>query len=106
MAYAGLFNEPIEIWRFTKSKNEYGEEVVDSEKVRDSRAKVTHLSGSRTLRNNEIQYPYNKQFVLRIHEPIDENMMIKWEGHFYRVMSIDKDRQMQQQIIICEIVNE
>lgn len=106
MAYAGLFNEKIEIWKFIKEQNDYGEQVTKSEKVRDSRAKVQHLSGSRTLKNNEIQYPYNKSFVLRIHEPIDENMWIRWEGNFYRVLSIDKDRQMQQQTIICEIVNE
>lgn len=106
MAYAGLFNEVIEIWRFTKTQNEYGELVTVTEKVRDSRAKVVHLSGSRSVRNNEIQYPYSKEFVLRIHEPIDENMMIKWHCHFYRVLSIDRDREKQQTVVITEIVNE
>ena len=104
--YAGLLNEKIEIWRFIKEQNEYGELVTKSEKVRDSRAKVVHLSGSRILRNNEIQYPYSKEFVLRIHEPIDENMMIKWQEHFYRVLSIDRDREKQQTVVITEIVNE
>ena len=106
MAYAGSFNEPIEIWRFIKEQNEYGELVTKSEKVRDSRAKVQHLSGSRTLRNNEIIYPYSKSFVLRIHECIDENMMIKWYDHFYRILSIDRDRELQHQVIVCEVVNE
>lgn len=104
--YAGLLNEAIEIWRYTKTQNEYGELVTTTEKVRDSRAKVIHLSGSRTLRNNEIQYPYSKEFVLRIHEPINEDMMIKWQGHFYRVLSIDRDREKQQTVVITEIVNE
>lgn len=105
-SYLDASQQQIEIWRFIKTKNAYGEEIVTSEKVRDTRAKVAHLSGSRTLKNNEIQYPYNKQFVLRIHEQIDEDMLIKWEGHFYRVLSIDRNRDLQQTTCVCEVVNE
>lgn len=104
--WAGQLNEKIEIWRFNKVPNEYGEQVTVQEKVRDSRAKVTHLSGSRTMRNDEIQYPYNKQFILRIHEPIDEDMLIKWNKKMYRILSIDRNREMQWQNIIAEIINE
>lgn len=103
---AGLLNEKIELYRFIKVKNEYGELVTQTEKVRDCRAKVSHLSGSRTVRAEEIQYPYTKQFVVRIHIDIDENMWIKWRGKFYRVLSIDPNRELQQKTIIAEIVNE
>lgn len=104
--WAGFLNEKIEIYRFTKEKNAYGELIVRSEKVRDSRAKVSHLSGSRTVRAEEIQFPYNKQFVVRFGVNIDEDMQIKWRGHFYRILSIDPNRELQQKTIICEIVNE
>lgn len=104
--WAGTLNEVIEIYRYDKLPNEYGETVVVKTKVRDCRAKVAHLSGSRVMRNDEIMYPYSKQFIIRIHEDIDEDMLIKWKGHFYRVLSIDADREKQWKNIITEIVNE
>lgn len=104
--FSGVLNEKIELYRFIKVKNEYGELVTQTEKVRDCRAKVSHLSGSRTVRADEIQYPYVKQFVIRIHINIDENMWIKWDNHFYRITSIDRNRGLQQTTIIAEIVNE
>lgn len=104
--WAGFLNEKIELYKFVKVKNEYGELVTQTEKVRDCRAKVSHLSGSRTVRAEEIQYPYTKSFTIRIHIYIDENMWIKWKNHFYKVMSIDPNRELQQKTIIAEIVNE
>lgn len=106
MAFAGLFNEPIEIYKFFRVKNDYGEEVVDREKIFSTRAKVGHTSGSRTVINNEIQYPYIRNFVLRIYAPVFEECYIKYKKKFYRVIGIDEDREMQQKVVIAEEVNE
>ena len=63
--WAGLRNEVVDIMRYTNAPNEYGEIVKTLTKEYTLRAKVNHLSGSRTVRNDEIQYPYAKTFVLR-----------------------------------------
>ena len=104
--FAGLLNEKIEVLKYIKTKNEYGEMVDTLNKEYECRAKVIHTSGSRQVLNSEIQYPYNKQFVIRIHVPIHEDNLIRWQGKLYRILSIDRDRQMQQTVIQTEVVNE
>lgn len=104
--WAGLRNESIDIMRYSNQANEYGEIVKTLVKEYTTRAKVVHLSGSRTVRNDEIQYPYNKTFVLRWKSPITEDNLIRWQGKLWRVMSIDNDKDMMQTVVITEIVNE
>lgn len=104
--WAGLRNESIDIMRYTSSPNGFGEIVKTLVKEYTTRAKVIHLSGSRTFRNDEIMYPYNKTFVLRYKSPITEDNLIKWQGNLWRVMSIDHDRDMMQTVVQTEIVNE
>lgn len=104
--FAGLLNEHIDIMKYTPTVNDYGETVNVLVKEYSTRAKVIHLSGSRTLRNDEIQYPYSKTFVLRYHAPINENNLIRWGNNLWRILSIDRDRGMQQCVIITEIVND
>lgn len=105
MAYAGLFNEQVDIMKYTPSTNEYGEVTRTLVKEYTLRAKVIHLSGSRTLRNDEVQIPYSKTFVLRYHAPIREDNLIRWDDKLWRVQSIDHDRNLQQVVVITEIVN-
>lgn len=104
--WAGLRNESIDIMRYSNQANEYGEIVKTLVKEYTTRAKVVHLSGSRTVRNDEIKYPYNKTFVLRWKSPITEDNLIRWQGKLWRVMSIDNDKDMMQTVVITEIVNE
>ena len=104
--WAGLLNEHVDIMKYVTTLNEYGETLQTLTKVYSTRAKVVHLSGSRTNRNDEIQYPYSKTYVMRYHTPIDEDNLIKWDNKLWRVISIDHDRGMQQTVIITEIVNE
>lgn len=104
--WAGLRNEVVDIMRYTNAPNEYGEIVKTLTKEYTLRAKVNHLSGSRTVRNDEIQYPYAKTFVLRYNAPITEDNLIRWQNKLWRVQSIDNDRDMKQTVVITEIVNE
>lgn len=106
MAFAGLFNEPIEVYKFFTEKNEYGEEITIRNKVFSTRAKVGHIGGSRTVINSEIQTPYMKNFVVRIYVPVFDDSFIKYNGKFWRVTSIDEDKELQQKVVITEIVNE
>lgn len=104
--WAGLRNEVVDIMRYTNAPNEYGEIVKTLTKEYTLRAKVNHLSGSRTVRNDEIQYPYNKTFVMRYNAPITEDNLIRWQNKLWRVQSIDNDRDMKQLVVVTEIVNE
>lgn len=104
--YAGLLNECIEIWDFTSTKDSKG--VVREEKYLSyqTRAKIGHTGGSRSVINDEIATPYTKNFVMRIYVPVNDTSWIKYDGKFYRVTSIDADKSMQQKVITTVLVQE
>jgi len=104
--YAGLLNEKIEIWDYTKTKSKEGIVNEGLTKTYTCRAKVGHISGSRTVINGEITTPYVKNFVVRIYVPVKDTSIIKYKDKSYQVTSIDKDPAMQQQIIIGNEIQE
>ena len=104
--FAGLLKEKIEVLKYVKTTNDYGETIDTLHKEYECRAKVIRASGARQVINHEIQYPYNKTFVIRIHVPIHEDNFIRWQNKLYRILSIDRDRDMQQTVVQTEIVNE
>ena len=106
MAFAGLFNEKIEIYDISSSRNDYGEQVDVYTLKYTTRAKVGHNSGSRTVINNEIQTPYVKNFVVRYYVPVTDTAQIKYKGKYYRITSIDPDPALQQIVVTTEIVND
>lgn len=106
MAYAGLFNEPIDIYDITSTRNDFGEKVETYTKTYSTRAKVGHIGGSRQVINNEIVTPYQKNFVVRIYVPVSDTARVKYKDKFYQVTSFDKDISLQQTTIITELVNE
>ena len=106
MAYAGLFNEKIEIYDFVKTKSDKGVVTNDKQLIYTTRAKIGHVGGSRTVINDEIAVPYSKNFVVRIYVPITDTSWIKYNDKFWRVMSIDKDKALQQEVVITELVQE
>ena len=106
MAFAGIFNEPVEIYDFVKTKSSQGIITESMELVYSTRARVSHTGGSRTVINDEITTPYSKNFVLRIYVPVTDTSWIKYENKNYRVTSIDKDRENQQQVITTQLVEE
>lgn len=104
--FAGFLNEVIEIYEFVRQKDVYGKITETKQFKCKTRAKVNHRSGSRTVINDNIQYPYTKTFVVRIYINIKEDDLIKYQDEYYRVLSIDKDKTMQQIVIEAEIVKE
>lgn len=104
--YAGLLKEVIEIYDMSASINEYGERKNELVKTFATRAKVSHSSGSRSVIDNEIQTPYVKTFVMRDYVPVLDTSWILYESKYYRVLSIDVDKDIRQKIVIAEVVNE
>lgn len=104
--FAGLLNEKVEIYDLVVTKSKTGVVNQELQKVYDTRAKVGHIGGSRQVINGEITTPYSKNFVMRIYVPVTDTSCIKYEGNFYRVMSIDRDKSMQQVVVTTELVQE
>lgn len=104
--FAGLLQEKIEIHDLVKTKSKTGVVTETLSKTYETRAKVGHISGSRTVINNEIQTPYVKNFVCRIYVPVQDTSLIKYKDKFYQVTSIDKDPELQQQVIIGREIQE
>lgn len=104
--YSGILNEVIEIWRQSTERNNYGEEEIRREFYKKTRAGVSSQGTRRTVINSEIQYPYQKFFVTRIYVDVKEDDWIKYDGRFYRILSIENNRELQNKRIDVEITNE
>lgn len=92
---AGLLKEIINIKRPTITKNEYGEDTEVYQTIGRYRARIVHNGGSRNRENDEIVFPYQKIFVVRIYCDVTENDIILHRGKEYRVLSIDKSSELQ-----------
>ena len=106
MAQAGLFDEPIKIYEVVQASNEYGEQIDTYELKYETRARIQNTSGSRINDSNEIFYSYNKIFIVRYYVPVEDFYRIYWDGHYYRINNIDKNKKLQQISIDCELVKE
>lgn len=103
---AGILKEKIEIWEPTVIETEFGDSKTTYSVFYTTRAHVIHGSGSRTNENNEIFYPTNKTFIVRNYVPVTEPMQIKFEGKFYRILSIISNKYYNDKEIYTELVNE
>ena len=103
---AGLLNEIITLYRPTITKNEFGEDIETWNTVGDYRARVVHAGGSRTNENSEMVYPYQKTFIVRIYVDIQEDDIIAFKSTRYRVLSIEKSRELQQITVSCIQIEE
>ena len=103
---AGLLNEIIEIWRPFIYKNEVGSSTTIWKKDEILRANVKHNNMNRSVQVNEVFYDQTKVFIVRRYVDIDENCRIKYQDKFYRIISIDSNRELNQKTIICDRVNE
>lgn len=106
MARAGILQEIIDIYKAHTSISDYNAQDTDYIKSYTTRANVRYDHGNRIDENGEIFYEYDKTFIVRYYVPVTEFDFIKWNGKFYRVLSIDKDRLLQQQTIRVELVND
>ena len=103
---AGLLNETIAIYRQMEMQSDYGDISTSYKEVNTTRAKVEHKLGNRTIQNDEIFYDYSKTFVVRFYVDVVDTDRIKYGTKFYRVISIEPDKEKQQKTILTELVNE
>ena len=104
---AGLLNSVISVEKPEVVSDDFGANSLQwVQHIPKTRAKVTYSSGSRANENNEIIFAYEVIFTVRIYHSITERMRILWEGRKYRILSIEEDKALQQQIIQTELINE
>lgn len=103
---SGLLNDKVEIFNQVISTNDYGETKIDYVFYKSYRAKVEHIGGGKKVSNDEIFSFYQKRFTLRVYADVKETDYIKYDNKFYRILTIDKNVQWQQKVIITELVND
>lgn len=86
------------------SRDEYGSQQVSWKEVITTRAQVIYTKGNRHSDELEVYYDHNPIFKVRHYHNINEYMRIKYEGKYYRLLSIQKD--IQVTTLITELVNE
>ena len=106
MAAAGLLNKRIEVYKPVTVTNAAGYTSIKWTKVFETRANVRQTGMSRVQQINEIFYPTTKEFIIRSYHQLDEFHRIKYQNNFYRIISIDRRREMNDILIIADLVNE
>ena len=103
---AGQLTEIIEVHRPITTINEYGEQSVHYSLIYTTKARLLHNSGNRELVNSEIFYGYVKTFFVRDYIQVGDFDWIKWNGKFYKILSITPNKQRMELEIKCELINE
>jgi head-tail adaptor len=102
---AGILQEEIQILKLTHETNEFGEPFDLYTPCYKTRAEVTPLSGGRQDVNSEVFYAHTYRFIVRRYVDVNDFDRILWKDNQYRILNIDDDRQYNQKIINCELVN-
>ena len=93
---AGLLKEVIDVYRPTTTTNGLGEQVTTYTKVNSYRARVVHRSHNRENFEGDIHYPNTQSLQLRIYVDIQDNDIIKFQEHYYRLTQAPlRDRDLQ-----------
>lgn len=103
---AGQLKDIIEFEQRELIANQFNEQVIEYHKCLTTKAQVIYSSGARSVENNEMVVNYNPVFVIRYYHAINETMRIKFNNHYYRIVSIEPQKQYQQKRIITELINE
>lgn len=103
---SGRLNEIIEIWIQDVYTSEYGDTDIRYKFAANARALVDHTTGSLSVENLELFNNYQKNFTVRFHTDVHDTDRIKYNGKFYRIITIDIDRPKQIKIIQTELINE
>lgn len=103
---AGLLKEKVFIYKPVITKTDFGDTKVDYELYYPTRAAVLWNSGNRENENNEIFFAQNKTFIIRSYVPITEQSRIKFNGKFYRVLSVEPNKVYNNLQVVAELINE
>ena len=103
---AGLLKNIIVIQYENFLINPYGEKTGIWENKFTTRARIINDSGNRNLENEEIVFNYYKTFQMRSYVPITEDDRIKWDEKYYRVLTIEHRKDLNDIIVKTELINE
>lgn len=103
---AGTLKELIEVWTPQKVKNDYGEEIIEWRKKLDTRARLIHNSGNKSVVNYEVFYSHNKMLQVRDYVDVKDFDRIKYNGQFYDVIDIEPNKDQMMQQIVIELTND
>lgn len=103
---AGQLTDIIEFYKPYDVTTDYGNIKKKWEFHYRTRASILYNSGYRTLENYEIVYPTTKTFIVRHYVNVIETMRIKYDGKYYQITSIKKNKLYNNIEIIADLVNE
>lgn len=104
---AGLMLEVIKFEQPIIETDDFGANSLRWETfINKTRAQVTYSTGNRVNENNEIIFAYEVDFTIRSYHQINERMRIIWQNRKYRILSIQRMKEQQKQIIKAELINE
>lgn len=103
---AGLLTEIIYVYKPIITISDYGEQSTSYVLDHITKARVDHTSGNRNISNGEVVFDYSKIFIVRIYNNIDELDRLKWNNKFYRILSIEPNKELQQLTITTELIND
>ena len=103
---AARLNELVEIWFLDVKTSEFGDTREEYKFASNARALVDHAGGSLSVENLELFNNYQKNFTVRIHTDVRDTDRIKYNGRFYRIITIDIDRPKQTKTIVTELIKE
>lgn len=103
---AGLLTEVVTVEQPITITDDFGANKTGWNPIINTRAKVSYSSGNRANENNEIVFTYEVLFTMRIYHQINERMRIIWKNRKYRILSIERNKEQQHQIIKTELINE
>ena len=103
---AGILKEKFDVYINKEVITEFGNKQSNWEKLYSVRCAVKNNGGGRTIENNEIVYPYTKEFIVRHYIQLAETYRLKYNDKFYRIISIEPNKYYNDKIIIAEQINE
>ena len=98
--------EKILLFKPVKVKSEYGSYLEDIEYITSARAGVLTKSMNREFSDDAIRYPESRTLIVRNHVPVDDNYVILWDHHWWRVTSYIRNKFFQNiEITISKVVD-
>lgn len=101
-----LLKDPIDIYELQTSKTEYGTIKTEYVLKYHTRAFNRFNSENQVVSEGEIYYPISRTFIVREYVPIVETDRILWDGKWWRILSINKNKYYNNIEINTTVVND
>jgi SPP1 family predicted phage head-tail adaptor len=95
----GKLNRRIEIQEETKTSNDYNETISTWSTLRTLWAMLTTRSGYKEYLADQRTYEMNYFFYVRYRTDLHERLRIKYDGKFYKIISIIEPTDFFKQLL-------